>query len=374
MSIRNQHFAHIDGLRGLAILLVLIYHYGLEYQGHGLFGHFALASLMEMGWMGVDLFFVISGFLITSILLETRDGPSYLKNFIMRRFLRIWPLYYLNLFALIIVAPHFMPSPELNSVVEKQAWFWAYGANWLFALEGGFNRTACGYFWSLAVEEQFYVLWPLVVWKLSEARLRMVCVGMLLGSAALRLALAAWGIPAGSLYTITFTHLDAVAAGTIMCMIARDPRARAAAMRWSTSVLVAMFAALALVRWHDASLKFWEPAMVRYGYTLIAVTGAMLLVKAHFVAQQSWFRRWLGSRFMVLTGRYSYALYLVHVPVGVVCGKIAAEWLSAAPSSAAYDLRFFVQFIAASTVSWLMAMVSWHLLERHILKLKRFFV
>ena len=315
MSIRNQHFVHIDGLRGLAILLVVIYHYGLDYRGAGLFSHMTVKSLLQMGWMGVDLFFVISGFLITSILLDTRDRPGYLKNFIMRRFLRIWPLYYLNLVVLIVVAPRFMPSPELTSVVDKQAWFWSYGANWLFALEGGFNSTACGYFWSLAVEEQFYVFWPLVVWKLSESRLSVVCVGMLLGSAALRLVLASQGVPSASLYTITFTHLDSVAAGTVICMIARDPHCREIAVRYSTTILLLALTALVLVRWHDGSFKAWGSAMSRSGYTLVALAGAMLLVKAHFIARLSLYKRLLGMPFMVLTGRYSYALYLVHVPL-----------------------------------------------------------
>ena len=375
MSVRNQHFATIDGLRGVAILLVCIYHYGLTYARDGVFGGMLVASWLQMGWMGVDLFFVISGFLITSILLETREDTHYFRNFIVRRTLRIWPLYYLSLFFLIVVAPAVLqPVPDdLLRLSDKQWWFWTYTANWLFALEGGFNQTPCGYYWSLAVEEQFYLLWPLVVWKTPEPRLRGVCVAMFAGSLGLRLALAARGVPEGSLYTMTFTHIEAVAGGALLALLARDPAWTARIVRWSTPLLLVGLASLLAVRGVDHSFKFWEPAMARYGLTAVALVGAALLIKAHLADGDSWFKRALRTAPMVATGRYSYALYMAHVPVGVQFEKLGAGWLEAAASTAQYDLRFACVSGGALLASWLLAMASWHVFEKHVLKLKRYF-
>ena len=375
MSVRNQHFLQIDGLRGIAVLLVTIYHLGLTYHGDGVFSNVVIASILQMGWMGVDLFFVISGFLITSILLETRHEPHYFRNFIMRRTLRIWPLYYAWLLLLIVIAPAILsPVPEeLQRLADKQAWFWAYGANWLFALEGGFNLTPCGYFWSLAVEEQFYLLWPLVIRYTPEGRLPVVCSAMLLGSLGLRLLLAALGVGESSLYTITFTHLDSIAAGSLLAVLARQPRWLERVKGASTPLLLGGLAALLLVRNFDSSFKFWEPAMARYGLACVALVGAMLLVKAHFNSRSTWYRGLLSTRALVATGRYSYALYLTHVPVGVQIEKMTSHWLANAVSTADYDLRYALQAGGALLLSWLLSMMSWHLFEKHILKLKRYF-
>src|SRR6185369_11722869 len=149
-SITSGHLLQLDGLRGVAILLVMVYHFCLPHPGfHGHSSGFLL-QWAQGGWMGVDLFFVLSGFLITGILVETREQRHYFRNFLARRFLRIWPLYYLSLLLLVVLVPMAMSTtpPELQSMREEQAWFWLYGANWLFALEGGFSRTSGGYFWS----------------------------------------------------------------------------------------------------------------------------------------------------------------------------------------------------------------------------------
>jgi peptidoglycan/LPS O-acetylase OafA/YrhL len=375
MSVRNQHFTTIDGLRGVAILLVCFFHYGLTYAGNGIYGNTLVASGLQVGWMGVDLFFVVSGFLITSILLETRGEPRYFGNFIARRTLRIWPLYYLSLFVLIVVAPRVLhPVPaDLAVLADKQVWFWTYAANWLFASEGGFNQTPSGYYWSLAVEEQFYLLWPLVVWKTAETSLRWVCVGMIAGSLILRLVLLQYGVPESSVYTITFTHLEAVAGGSLLALLVRDPLWTARVVRWSTAALLIGVAGLLLVRSFDHSFKFWERGMAHYGLTCVALVSAALLVKAHIGAGDSWFRRALRSRPIVATGRYSYALYIAHVPVGVQLDKMGSKWLDAASTAAQYDFRFTCVSGAALGISWLVAMLSWHLFERHVLKLKRYF-
>src|SRR4029079_16654625 len=114
-------------------------------------------QLAQAGWMGVDLFFVLSGFLITNILIEKRSTQHYFRNFIARRTLRIWPLYYVSLLVLLVLLPLAMSTvPEaLRSMQDKQGWSWLSAANWVFARDRVFGLPSGGFFWSLAVEEQF---------------------------------------------------------------------------------------------------------------------------------------------------------------------------------------------------------------------------
>src|SRR3954447_8838430 len=128
----------LDGLRGLAVLLVMA-------------SHFLAGSLASIGWVGVDLFFVLSGYLITSVLRESRG----LGRFYCRRAFRILPLYYLAVLVAVLASP---------TVRTTQAWYWLHGAHWLFALRPGAYVGGTFHFWSLGIEEQFYLAWPLVVW------------------------------------------------------------------------------------------------------------------------------------------------------------------------------------------------------------------
>ena len=193
-NMTRTHFLPLDGLRGLAILLVMLYHFCLPHRSFHGREPGVLLQFAQGGWMGVDLFFVLSGFLITGILLETRHQPHYFRNFLGRRFLRIWPLYYLSLLVLLVLIPMALSqaSPELQGMRDKQAWFWLYAANWLFASEGGFTQTSGGYFWSLAVEEQFYLLWPFLVYALSERSLLRVSMALLALSLVARVVLVTW--------------------------------------------------------------------------------------------------------------------------------------------------------------------------------------
>src|SRR5262249_2846553 len=124
----------------------------------------AVGTILARGWMGVDLFFVLSGFLITGILLDSRGADGYFSSFYARRFLRIFPLYYGFLALWFLVLAYVFGSAYSDLFArERQVWFWSYTANWGRPDELG----ALGHFWSLAIEEQFYLVWPLVVWLLG---------------------------------------------------------------------------------------------------------------------------------------------------------------------------------------------------------------
>src|SRR4030095_1290908 len=145
-AVRRQHYPALDGLRGIAILLVVIYH------------NFGFINYSSFGWLGGDLFFVLSGFLITDILINTVGKPGYLQNFYIRRVLRIFPLYYLCLIIFLLVLPRFAILPDSDYYVRNQAWLWTYLQNWLYIFRGNDNTVSLHHLWSLAVEEQFYLV------------------------------------------------------------------------------------------------------------------------------------------------------------------------------------------------------------------------
>lgn len=161
---RREYLPALDGIRGLAIILVMLYHFSIPFQlsGHLNFIDGLVGTFLQVGWVGVDLFFALSGFLITGILYDTAGKANYLKNFFVRRFLRIFPLYYLMLFMLIIIIPNFIPSlaSKTDQMVDNQVWFWSYLINWRISYLGTFEGIQGGYMWSLALEEQFYLIWP----------------------------------------------------------------------------------------------------------------------------------------------------------------------------------------------------------------------
>ena len=174
LQIPGARMPALDGLRGVAIIWVVLHNTTnlLPSELHGPWR--ALAFLVHPGWIGVQLFFALSGFLITGSLLETRHAQNYFRAFYARRALRILPLYYTVLILLLIVAPamHVDP-PRLHADLSQQLSLWLFAVNWTHAEPYGL-----GHFWSLAVEEQFYWFWPFIVRRPSLRRLISMCVAI----------------------------------------------------------------------------------------------------------------------------------------------------------------------------------------------------
>ena len=169
----------LDGVRGIAILMILVFH-STNFEPLCAFDE-ACLTLRSCLWCGVDLFFVLSGFLITVSLVDTREHPKYFTNFYGRRSVRIFPLYCGVLFAVLIVAPFVLwllqqqEPAELTILRSRQFWLWSYLQNFLQA-RGKHMLPGFGPFWSLAIEEQFYIVWPLIVYYSNKSRLMSVCV------------------------------------------------------------------------------------------------------------------------------------------------------------------------------------------------------
>ncbi len=189
------HIPALDGLRGLAILMVMVIHQAGLVPKSAL--DRAVLMVLPLGEAGVDLFFVLSGFLITGILVASKGAPHYYRNFYARRFLRIFPLYYAVLFAVFFVLPHLVPSPQSkwgHVSGPNQLWYWAYLSNWYIALKTrGPTHGVVDLSWTLSIEEQFYLTWPMVVALSSRRTLLAICAGLIASGPAFRLTMVAIG-------------------------------------------------------------------------------------------------------------------------------------------------------------------------------------
>lgn len=184
-AVSRRYIPELDGLRGIAILMVVAFHCSIVLTLVA--GPVKqMRALFVPGWTGVDLFLVLSGFLITGILLESKGSPSYFRRFYLRRVLRIFPVYYVAL----LVCLGLLGSVLIPESLRLWNVYLTYGlhlSNWLSL--GGLEIPALNHFWSLALEEQFYLCWPLAVLLLSRKGLGWACLALIVSAPMVRFCL-----------------------------------------------------------------------------------------------------------------------------------------------------------------------------------------
>jgi len=340
-----SYLPELDGLRGVAILFVVLYHCGPRLEGTWIY------SATQWGWAGVILFFILSGFLITSILLVTREKPHYFHNFHGRRALRIWPVYALVLAVVYLNAPWFI-GPGVVAAIKTAPWL-AY----LFCVQNLFRLSlppAIGPTWALAIEEQYYFFWaPLVRFLRRPWMLAVLLVIMLVASPLLRLMNLAWMTP-----THTLIHLDGIAWGSLLALgLYTIPLSRRTWLLMGLSGLVLGIGSAATVAGGTAFLD----SALAVGFSgavlaLIASTGARNPINAA-----------LRRGPLAFYGRISYGLYMTHIMVFIFFGwfDIHMDRYGFTGNLAVVALRLIATTALASAM--------WYGFESQILKLKRYF-
>jgi peptidoglycan/LPS O-acetylase OafA/YrhL len=367
------HLAPLDGLRGLAIVAVMLRHFLGWQTAHGGISR-ALVGASSLGWLGVDLFFVLSGFLITGILLRAKGDPHYLRNFYMRRLLRIFPLYYAALVVLFVVLPRFVPvDDESRLTYARQGWLWLYGADFETCLRGSFDFDHgwfhLSHFWSLSVEEHFYLVWPFLVLAVSERMLARVAVGIAVIALLLRTALVLDHVFTGTIYVLTFCRMDALAIGALLAVVAREPRRLAAWQRrapWVLAGAALYVAAIAAWKRSDAG---WHWSMQTVGYSIADLGSAALVTLA--LAPAPFPGNVLSSRVLRAFGKYSYGAYVIHSAALPLFERYLFGPVRAAVDSE--PVAFVLYASIAVALSMGAAVLSWSLFEKPILSLKRYF-
>ena len=372
----SGHIPGLDGLRGLAILMVMLMHFTQLQKSSSPFVQ-VCNNILGAGWIGVDLFFVLSGFLITGILIDTKNTPRYFLNFFARRSLRIFPLYYGYVCVLLFcVVPFvqrtgYIDSVNVQVVADNKPYFLLYGTNFLLAQRGHFLTGFVNHLWSLAVEEHFYFLWPFVIYFVARRHLVAVCWTLIVGAVISRAWFVFSGVWPLSDYILTPCRMDALAIGSLAAIFARSPDILSAVMRlakpglWIAGGYVLFNFAWDVLPWVGVTYKV-------VGRSVTAFFFAFYLLGLVNASDKSLTSRVFSHPLLCFFGRYSYGLYVFHMGVWMIKMRFGIPQYLEAHSIPAF-LVWFVDILIPMFISILIAFCSWHLFEKQVLKLKRFF-
>ena len=342
----------LDGIRGIAVLAVLLFHAFFSFPPHTVPEYLVRKTLAPL-WISVNVFFVLSGFLITGILIDTKKMPHYFRSFYARRILRISPLY----FAILAFAFLILPALRLLPLTpaDRQVPYWTYTYNWSAA--AGHQAFSLGHFWSLAVEEQFYLIWPVLLFFTPLRRMPAVFLSLIAASFLFRASIFLLHLPSRYAYFLTPARIEDLCLGALAAWMLRDPPSlawlepRAKRMAWFFAALFA--AAFALGKGFEANK--WP--VLLFGTTAVCGFTAIVLVQSSLGARP----RWWGTRPLRWLGTYSYGIYVFHQPI-----IVAFDSRLAGVSLSIYALVMTLAMVLSCIAAWL----SFHLFERHFLKLK----
>jgi peptidoglycan/LPS O-acetylase OafA/YrhL len=339
------YLPELDGLRGLAILAVVLYHCHPRLEGTWLY----YASLW--GWAGVILFFVMSGFLITCILLGTRDNPHYFHQFHVRRALRVWPVYLLVLAVVYLNADWFVGGSVWHAI--KTAPWLAY----IFCVQNLFHLAlppALGPSWALAIEEQYYFVWaPVVRYLRRPWMLAVVLVTALVASPMMRHANLHWMTP-----TNTLIHLDGIALGSLLALAFYT--LKLSRRTWLAIGLSAFVLGITAAATIAGGTSLLDTALA------VGFAGAMIAAIASTGARNP-MNASLRRGPLPFYGRISYGLYMTHIAVFIYFGWFdrAMDRYGIAGNLAVVGFRLVMTTLVATAL--------WYGFESQILKLKRRF-
>lgn len=383
----------LDGMRGIAVILVLVFHFAWTFPGDDPSAATSfvdkvavqLHAFMWSGWTGVDLFFVLSGYLITRGLVtdSKRALGTRMKMFWMRRVLRIFPLYY----AVIVVG-------TIVTLAFGAQWvpglpYWLYMQNYTLAFDHEVMRWTA-HFWSLAIEEQFYFIWPIVALTVSRRRLIPLILVLVLFTVALRVGLTFKGADIGLfqrwfadepgglehgiaklVYRTTFTRADGLLLGAFVAVTQREVGHPAAQVwrRLRLPIFVGTaFALLGLYVW-ATGLNDYDRRVIGVGYVTLALffASGVSLCADHVIGERA--RRLLSWGPLVSCGKVSYGMYIFHWPLVVLAVPYLTRWQEGRSTLAQMGISgAFIVFGLASI--WALASLSFRFFESPFLKLK----
>ncbi len=376
MKVPGERVAALDGMRGFAVLWVMLYHF-LHGATHNYWLFHGVFAFIRYGYWGVDVFFVLSGFLITGILYDSRLAGNYFSAFYARRVLRIFPLYYSVLIAVFLILPAFHEfTPQQAAMAREQGWLWFYLGNIAMVVRNApvFDAGSIKllHFWSLAIEEQFYLVWPAVVLIFSRKALMRICAALVVAAAISRLAVADLGIAQPMASFFTLSRVDGLALGALVALWARGTMGTEQMHHAARQIAIVFLALLAIILL--AMSRHWAGTLP--GYLLDPVhliLFAAVLVMAVAAPVGGWVRSAFSTRWLVFFGKYSYALYVFHYMMLPLFHRIVPmECMTRLCHS--FVVGVAVRVVVCTTLSLIVSLLSWHLLEKHFLALKKYFV
>lgn len=344
-----KYHKELDGVRAIAAFMVIFFHFFFlpELNLPPL-----LTRIAKFGRTGVSLFFVLSGFLITRILIATKGSPSYFSSFYIRRSLRIFPLYYLFLTLTFVILPLLSGKPF--APFNLQVYSWTYLQN--FALAFRWPHTGPIHLWSLSVEEHFYLFWPLLIYLLSIRKIVGASVMIIIMAFMVRYFMVTHDY---EVYYFTFARIDELSMGALLAVL--EIKNKLIDKNANKILLFSLLFAIPTIAFLVIFTGIKNPIIQIIKYNLLAITFFGMVAYVIALRDTSRVKKFLRTRPMLFSGKISYGLYLFHP----LC--IATIW-SVFPQG-----NLLLNFVIAVGFTFLVASASYYLFELNFLKLKRFF-
>lgn len=346
-----QHFKELDGVRAIAALMIMFFHFfqNLPTQNHLLF---LIKKLAVFGQTGVSLFFVLSGFLITRILVNTKHSGSYFSSFYLRRALRIFPLYYLALVIYEFAVPLFRHLPAAS--FNQQIWYWVYLQN--IAMTFDWKNSGPGHFWSLAIEEHFYLFWPLAIYYLNLKKIKITIGLTVLCAFIIKVVMLIHGL---SVFTFTLTRMDDLAIGAFLAILEAEAKLTHKNLKTFIGLfgLSALSAITLFIFFSGEGLDIIQSVK----FTVIALVYFSLIASLIILNKGNWLKKSFQVSLLTYTGRISYGLYVYHP----LCYFLVLTYFNAG--------SILINFVMCVALTYIMAGLSYYVYESRFLALKRRF-
>lgn len=373
-SILRGYMPVLNGYRGIAILLVFLSHCISQAGGQQLeFADSFYKKLIGLGWCGVDAFFVLSGFLITGILLDTRDQPNFFANFYARRMLRIFPVYYVFLSIFLgVISPLIRSYEYKNTLDSAQIWYWFHLENWKWIFQGVTDNGPIVHFWSLALEEQFYLVYPALIYILPR-RLLSWLLGIVILSALLFRSWLLLTHPlifnlTDTIYINPLCRVDTLAIGSLIAVWMRSKQMIPRLLWISPIVMIVSGISLSIIFITQGDLDPLNPVVQSVGFSLVAIFLSSLLILSVTQPQDSPLVQVLSWSPLKGLGTISYGFYVYHFPLCLMlCNRI---YLYIGKS---FILGHLASVFFCGVLTLVVSLLSWYCLEQPILSLKTYF-
>lgn len=347
MNKKLKHYNELDGIRAVAVIMVMFYHFFKDViVQHDIL--LLIQKLSLFGKTGVSLFFVLSGFLITRILVNTKQNDSYFKSFYIKRILRIFPLYYFFLVVYYFVVPYFLNHSFAG--FSQQIWYWTFMQN--FALTFDWNSVGPIHYWSLSVEEHFYLFWPLVIYYCSVKNIKWAILSLCAISFLARFLLIENHIEE-SLFT--FARFDELAVGSFLAILELQNKLVNQNLRKFVSVFVIFLIPLIYISSNNGNYSLLE-SCARY-LVLAMVYGSFIAITI-VIEPENFLKKALDNTALKSIGKISFGLYVYHP----ICFDVVINYFKIT------NLAF--TFVLSFGLAYLVSILSYHLLEKQFLKLK----
>lgn len=348
----ENYYPALDGLRGLAVLMIIFYH------------NFDYLRFTSSSWIGLDLFFVLSGFLITEILLKKRNSSHFLKNFYTRRALRILPVYYLSIFLFLFVLPRIIQFHfSIQYFLMHQQWFWLEIQNWLFILKPDGNNNYLNHFWSLALEEQFYLFSPVIILLIKPIQ-KFISFLFFVLLLVIMMRLILWNLKIGDISYINlyaFTRVDGLCIGSLLAIFKYQGTFELSKFN-RTLALIFISLAFIILPFFKIILHSKLPYRACCLFPAISIFWGLIVWSS--IRGNSVIKSFFDNGTLKYFGKISYGLYIFHWPIDRIIrsSQVSYGWLD----------NLYLS-IMATALAILSAIISYYSIEKYFLSLKRHF-